>query len=71
MLYGVAEVDEPLLFHNVHNVPAANSAQTRLSVADGSAPCHQPLITKPAAPTRFIHWKAGERPVSLPIVTRM
>jgi hypothetical protein len=23
--------------------------------AEGIAPCHQPLITKPAAPTRFIH----------------
>ena len=38
--------------------------QTMLSEAEGIAPCHQPLITKPAAPTRFIHWKVGERPVS-------
>jgi hypothetical protein len=71
MLYLVAEVDEPLFFHIVHNVPAANSAQTMLSVADGKAPCHQPLTTKAAAPTRFNHWKTGERPSSLPRVTRM
>jgi hypothetical protein len=36
-----------------------------LSEAEGIAPCHQPLITNPAAPTRFIHWNSGERPVSL------
>ena len=35
MLDHVAEVDEPLLFHIVHNAPAANSTQTMLSVADG------------------------------------
>ena len=71
MLYRVAEVDELLLFHIVHNVPAANSSQTTLSVADGRAPCHQPLTAKPAAPMRFIHWKSGERPVSLSRLTRM
>jgi hypothetical protein len=37
--------------------------------AEGMAPCHRPFTTKPAAPTRFIHWKAGERPVSFSAVT--
>jgi hypothetical protein len=38
--------------------------QTMFNEAEGMAPCHQPLITKPAAPIKFIHWNAGERPVS-------
>ena len=38
--------------------------QTMFKEAEGIAPCHQPLITNPAAPTRFIHWNKGERPVS-------
>jgi hypothetical protein len=38
--------------------------QTMFNEAEGIAPCAQPLITNPAAPTRFIHWKVGERPVS-------
>jgi hypothetical protein len=38
--------------------------QTTFNEAEGMAPCHAPLITNPAAPIRFIHWKAGERPVS-------
>ena len=39
--------------------------QTMFNEAEGIAPCHQPFTTKPAAPTRFIHWNSGERPVSL------
>ena len=45
------------------------SIQTMLSVAEGKARCHIPFTTKPAAPSRFIHWKSGERPVSRPVVT--
>jgi hypothetical protein len=32
------------------------SAHTTLSEADGTARCHQPLTTKPAAPMTFIAW---------------
>jgi hypothetical protein len=39
-----------------------------LSAADGTAPWAQPLTTNPAAPARFIPWKSGERPVTLPVV---
>jgi hypothetical protein len=31
-------------------------SHSTLSAADGQAPCHQPLMTKPAAPTMFITW---------------
>ncbi len=48
---------------------AAIAIQTMFKDAEGMAPCHRPFTTKPAAPTRFIHWKAGERPVSFSAVT--
>ncbi|HEX8583840.1 MAG TPA: hypothetical protein VF680_05465 [Allosphingosinicella sp.] len=38
--------------------------QMMFKEAEGIAPWAQPLITNPAAPIRFIHWNAGERPVS-------
>jgi hypothetical protein len=44
--------------------------QTMFKEAEGMAPCQAPLITKPAAPTRFIHWNAGERPVSRSVLIR-
>jgi hypothetical protein len=59
----MGEVDERLC-HIRHREKAAMNIQTMFNEAEGIAPCHQPLITKPAAPTRFIHWNKGERPVS-------
>ena len=54
---------------NAIDPSAAISAHRMLSDIDGSAPCHQPFTTKPAAPKRFIHWNAGDCPVSRPVVT--
>ena len=71
MLDHMAEVDEPLRLHRFQSAPVANNIQMRFSVAEGSAPCHQPFSRIPAAPARFIHWKAGDWPVSRPIVTRI
>ena len=51
------------------SAPAAMIIQTMLSVAEGKARCQRPFTTKPEAPSRFIHWKARERPVSRPVVT--
>ena len=65
----MAEVDERFLFHIPHNATAAIAIQTTFSEADGSAPCHQPLSVKPAAPRKFIHWKASDWPVTRPEVT--
>src|SRR6476659_11316812 len=55
MLDHMAEVDDPFLFHSRHNATPAISIQTTLRAAEGIAWCHHPLITNPAAPTRFIH----------------
>ena len=42
MLDHMAEVDEPLRFHIVHNVTAAISSQIRLSTTEAGALFHQP-----------------------------
>ena len=54
MLDHMAEVDDPRFFkiRQDANTPIMN--HKTLSAADGSAPCHQPLITKPDAPTTFM-----------------
>jgi hypothetical protein len=64
----VAEVDEPFLCHILTKAKAAIAVQTMLSAADGIAPCATPLMTKPIAPKRFIHWNKGDRPVTFPVV---
>jgi hypothetical protein len=50
----VAQVDEPrrcVIFHKATNpIPI----QMMLSAVEGSAPCHHPLMVKPAAPTTFM-----------------
>jgi hypothetical protein len=46
------------------------SIQTMLRAAEGTAPCHQPLTMKPAAPATFIPWYKAERPVSFPSESR-
>ena len=51
----VAQVDDPLRCAIFHNATAPIPIQTTLSAVEGMARCHQPLITKPAAPTMFIH----------------
>lgn len=43
------------------------SIQMTFKVADGSAPCHQPLTMKPAAPTTFIAWYEADWPLTRPI----
>ena len=50
----MAEVVEFLRSHIRHEAQAPISSQTTFNVADGSAPCHQPLTAKPAAPTTFM-----------------
>lgn len=52
----VAEVDDPLRIHIRHKAQAPISSQITFNVADGKAPCHQPLTMKPAAPATFIPW---------------
>ena len=37
-----------------HDAIAPINSHSTLSDAEGIAPCHQPLMTKPAAPTTFI-----------------
>jgi hypothetical protein len=39
-----------------HDAIAPMSSHNMLSTAEGSAPCHQPLMMKPAAPNTFISW---------------
>jgi hypothetical protein len=39
-----------------HDAIAPISSHKTLSAADGKAPCHQPLMVKPAAPTTFMPW---------------
>ena len=67
-----AQVDEvgALLFRIRHNATAPISSHTTFNDAEGMAPCHQPLITKPAAPTMFMPWYMADWPVSLPIDRR-
>ena len=52
-----------------HSEKAAMAIHTTLSDAEGNAPCQAPLTMNPAAPNRFIHWKAGERPVRRSVET--
>src|SRR5439155_12277419 len=56
MLDHMAEVDDPLLFKIRHDANAPIISHRTFNAADGKAPCHQPLITKPAAPTTFMPW---------------
>src|SRR6185369_6983112 len=54
MLDHMAEVDDPLFFSIRHDATAPMSSHSTFNAADGSAPCHQPLTTNPAAPTTFM-----------------
>src|SRR5215218_9135070 len=54
MLDHMAEVDDPLFFKIRHDAKAPINSHNTLSAADGMAPCHQPLTTKPAAPTMLM-----------------
>src|SRR3954471_4033957 len=56
MLDHMAEVDDPLFFKICHDAIAPISSHSTLSAAEGKAPCHQPLMIKPAAPTTFMPW---------------
>ena len=58
---------DALLFLIRHSATAPISSQITLSTAEGIAPCHQPLITKPIAPTMFMPWYSVDWPVTLPI----
>jgi hypothetical protein len=65
--YSVAEVDEALRWWIRHRARTPIIIQITFNEAEGSAPCHQPLTMKPAAPTTFIAWYVTDWPVSRPI----
>ena len=69
MLDHMAEVDDLRFARIRHSATPPISIQMTLSTADGSAPCHQPLTMKPAAPPTFIAWYAADWPVSRPIAS--
>ena len=58
VVYIGSTYDEPLpaAFLTFHRVTTPIPIQTTFSAVEGMASCHQPLITKPAAPTMFIAW---------------
>jgi hypothetical protein len=39
-----------------HDATAPMNSHSTFNAADGIAPCHQPLMTNPAAPTTFMPW---------------
>lgn len=53
---GVGSIDALLRARIRQSAKAPIRPQTTLSEAEGSAPCHQPLTTKPAAPNTFMPW---------------
>ena len=46
--------DSARRLHIRHKAHAPISSQITLRLAEGKAPCHQPLTAKPAAPATFI-----------------